>query len=77
MWLYDEGWAAEFLIRGGSVTDFTLCYRSYTDAGQEALLLSMDRAAVMLPDLTEERCELILQYRDRGESTVSPRWVAN
>lgn len=77
VWLYDEGWAAEFLIQNGYVTDFTLCYRSYTAAGQEALLLSMDRAAVMLPDLTDEKCELILQYRDRGESTVLPTWVAN
>lgn len=77
VWLYDEGWAADFLIRDGYVTGFTLCYRSYTDAGQEALLLTMDRAAVMLPDLTEEKCELILQYRDRGESAVSPVWVAN
>lgn len=77
VWLYDEGWAAEFLIQDGYVTDFVLNYRSYVAAGREALLLTMDRAAVMLPDLTEEKCELILQYRDRGESTVSPVWVAN
>lgn len=76
VWLYDEGWAAEFLIRNGYVTDFTLCYRCYVDGGEEALLLPMDRAAAMLPDLTGERCELILQYRDRGESAVLPVWVA-
>lgn len=76
IWLYDEGWAAEFYVRGGYVTSFTLYFRSYVSTGATALLLSMDRAAVMLPELTEEKCELILQYRDQGENTVAPTWVA-
>lgn len=76
VWLYDEGWAAEFYVRGGCVTEFTLYFRSYLSAGSEALLLSMERAAVMLPDLAEEQLELILQYVDRGGALVEPAWVA-
>lgn len=76
VWLYDHGWAAEFYVRGGYVTEFTLHFRSYVTAGSQTLLLPMERAAVMLPDLTEVRCELILQYADGGGSTVKPGWVA-
>lgn len=76
VWLYDDGWAGEFNIRSGFITDFTLRLRSYTATGEKALLLSMDRAAAMLPNLTEERRELILQYRDPGDTSVSPLWVA-
>ena len=30
----------------------------------------------MLPDLTAERRELVIQYRDGGGQTVSPGWEA-
>jgi len=76
VWLYDEGWCADFLVCDGYITQFTLCFRSYIATEEEALLLSVERAAVMLPSLTGERSELVLQYRDRGESTVVPTWVA-
>lgn len=76
VWLYDEGWAAEFFVREGYITAFTLCFRSYVSTGNKALLLSMDRAAAMLPSLVDQTCELIIQYRDRGESQVQPIWVA-
>lgn len=76
VWLYDEGWAAEFLIGENHITGFTLYFRSYVSAGSNALLLSVDRAAVMLPDLTEEKRELTLQYLDRGQNSVEPAWIA-
>ena len=76
VWLYDEGWAAEFYILDGYITEFTLWFRNYVSTGETALLLPMDSAMLMLPDLTEEACELILQYHDRGETTVEPVWVA-
>ena len=76
VWLYEEGWAAQFLIRDGYVSDFTLHFRSYTATGQQALMLPMERAAVMLPALTDQRRELVMQYRDQGEEEVSPIWVA-
>ena len=76
VWLYDEGWAAEFYVERNCLTKFSLYFRSYTATGTDALLLPMDKAAVMLPGLTDERLELVLQYRDRGENTVKPSWVA-
>lgn len=76
VYLYDEGWAAEFLVRGGYITDFTLHLRCYAADGGKALLLPIDKAAAMLPDLTGEKRELVIQYRDGGWSTVSPGWEA-
>ena len=76
VYLYDEGWAAEFLVRGGCITDFTLHLRQYAAQGENALLLPIRKAAAMLPDLTAERRELVIQYRDGGGQTVSPGWEA-
>lgn len=71
-----EGWAAEFWVEGGYITRFTLRFRCYTANGERALLLPIDKAAVMLPDLTDERRELVIQYRDGGGTAVLPDWVA-
>ena len=76
VWLYEEGWSAQFLIREGCVSEFTLHFRSYALRGEEILLLPMDRAAVILPGLTEEIRELVIQYIDRGSFLVTPGWVA-
>lgn len=76
VWLYDEGWAAEFYVSGGFITKFTLQFRSYTATGDEAMLLPIERAAVILPGLNRENRELLLQYRDQGEAVVEPVWVA-
>ena len=76
VYLYDEGWAAEFLVRDGCVTGFTLRLRQYAALGENALLLPIRKAAAMLPDLTRERRELVIQYRDGGGSAVSPGWEA-
>lgn len=74
--LYDEGWAAEFQVQGGYITGFTLHLRCYTAEGGGALLLPIGKAAVMLPDLTAEKRELVIRYRDGGGQTVSPNWEA-
>lgn len=70
------GWAAEFWVREGFITQFTLRFRSYAASGERALLLPIDKAAAMLPDLTDGRRELVLQYWDGGGERVSPSWVA-
>lgn len=70
------GWAAEFWIYEGYITQFTLRLRSYTASGNRALLLPIDKAAAMLPDLTDGRRELVLQYWDGGGESLSPAWVA-
>lgn len=76
VWLYDKGWAAEFHVSAGFITNFTLYFRSYTRTGNEAMLLPIERAAVMLPALEREQGELLVQYRDQGEAAVEPVWVA-
>ncbi len=74
--LYQEGWCARFLVREGFITDFTLLIRRYTANGQTAMLLPIDRAAAVLPELTEERLELLILYLDGGGDTAAPQWVA-
>ena len=76
VYLYDEGWAAEFIVQSGYITSFVLRVRSYAADGSGVLLLPIDRAAVLLPDLTEEKRELVIRYRDGGGQTVSPSWEA-
>ena len=71
-----EGWAAEFWVEGGYITRFTLRFRCYTANGERALLLPIDKAAAMLPDLTDERRELVIRYRDGGGTAVWPDWMA-
>lgn len=76
VWLYDEGWAAEFIVTGNYLTQFTLYFRCYTATEGASLMLPMEKAAVILPGLTEEPMELVIQYRDRGENVVAPVWIA-
>lgn len=76
VWLYEGGWAAEFLISDGCIGDFTLHFRAYTATGGTKLLLPMDQAAVILPGVTDVARELAIQYRDGGGTEVSPGWVA-
>lgn len=76
VWLYDEGWAAEFYAEGGYLTRFTLYFRRYTGEEEQTLLLPMDKAAAVLTAMTNEQLELVSQYRDHGESVVEPVWVA-
>ena len=76
VYLDGEGWAAEFIVQSGYITDFVLRVRSYAADGESVLLLPIDRAAVLLPGLTGEKRELVLRYRDGGGQTVSPHWEA-
>lgn len=76
VWLYDEGWAAEFYIQDDYLTRFTLYFRCYTASDTYALVLPMDKAAAVLSGLAQDALELVLQYRDGGEGVVEPVWVA-
>ena len=76
VWLDSEGWAAEFIVQSGYIVDFVLRVRCYDNHGESVLLLPIDRAAVLLPALTEEQRELVLRYRDGGGQTVVPQWEA-
>lgn len=74
--LGSEGWAAEFAVRDGYIIRFTLRFRSYASNGERTLLLPIDKAAAMLPDLTDQRRELVIQYLDGGGAELAPDWVA-
>ena len=74
--LGSEGWAAEFVARDGYIVQFTLRFRTYAANGARTLLLPVDKAAAMLPDLTDQRRELVIQYRDGGGYQLVPGWVA-
>ena len=76
VYLDGEGWAAEFIVQGGYITDFVLRVRGYAADGESVLLLPIDRAAVLLPGLTREKRELTIRYRDGGGQTVVPHWEA-
>lgn len=76
VYLGSEGWAAEFVILDGYIIQFTLRFRAYAANGEQTLLLPVDKAAAMLPDLTDQRRELVLQYLDAGGAAVFPAWVA-
>lgn len=75
VYLYDQGWAAQFQVQEGSVTDFTLYLRSYSATGRQALLLPAERAAAALTALTDQPRELVIRYRDNGSSDTEPGWV--
>lgn len=77
LYLYSGGWAAQFLVEDGYVTEFTLHCRTYASLEETVPLIPIHRAAALLPDLSREPRELSVQYRDRGDGTVSPGWVAN
>lgn len=72
--LQGTGWAAEFWTQNGFVVKFTLQAKCYTAAGEEALLLPIDRAAALLPELTHERVELAVQYRETDDGMAEPEW---
>ena len=76
VYLDDEGWAAEFIVQGGYITGFVLRVRSYAADGGSVLLLPIDRAAILLPDLSGERRELVLRYRDGDGQAIAPYWEA-
>lgn len=76
VYLGGEGWAAEFWVQEGYITQFTLRFRSYAANGERTLLLPIDKAAAMLPDLTSRRQELVVRYRDAGGAGLAPGWVA-
>ena len=71
-----DGWAAQFHLREGYVTTFTLYFRGYTKSGETTELLPELQAAAALGALDSKENELILAYHDVGGTTVSAGWLA-
>lgn len=75
VYLYDQGWAAQFQVQDGYISQFVLHPRAYVSSGQQTLLLPPEKAAAALTALTDTTLELVIQYRDAGGESVEPGWV--
>lgn len=75
VYLYDQGWAAQFQVQGGCIHRFTLYLRTYSSTGQQALLLPADKACAALTVLSDQPLELAVLYQDNGGSQILPSWV--
>ena len=72
----DGGCAAQFVIRKGQITDYTLRFRSYEETGKQSLVLPERQAAAALDALDPQGRELALYYTDTGADTVQAVWEA-
>jgi len=69
-----EGYAAQFVIEAGQITQFTLCYRSYEAVPERALVLPELQAAAALQAMGLSGRELSLVYSDSGGEHLTPAW---
>ena len=76
VFLSPNGWAAQFRMREGAVTEFTLYFRNYSPSGETTSLLPELQAAAALEAMDPERNELILAYHDAGTAAVTAGWIA-
>lgn len=74
--LRQEGWAAQFTITDGTITAFTLHFRSYSPSDDVTLLLPELQAAAAMSALNAEGCELSMTYLDSGALSTSAGWFA-
>ena len=72
--LGSESYAAQFVIEGDQLTQFTLHYRTYQSLPEQALVLPEVQAAAALQALGRSGQELCLVYFDSGSDRLSPAW---
>ena len=72
----EEGCAARFLVREGSIVHFSIHLRSYAATGETALLPPIRQAAAAMEAEGLTGGELLLAYVDGGGDRVSPSWAA-
>lgn len=72
----EEGCAARFLVQDGRITQFKLCFRSYTDSGETSVVMPVRQAIAALEALDLEGEELLLVYSDNGGDKVTAAWAA-
>lgn len=72
----EEGYAAQFLVSEGEITDFTLCFRSYEDSGATTPVMPIRQAAAAMEAMGLTGEELLLAYNDSRGDTVSAAWAA-
>lgn len=71
-----SGWAAQFLVKGNEITDFTLNLRSYSNSGATSVVPRELLAAAALGALDGQGGRLTLCYSDANAATVTAGWVA-
>lgn len=69
-----EGYAAQFVLEAEQITQFTLRYRRYQAAPEQALVLPELQAAAALQALGRSGQELSLVYTDNGGERLTPAW---
>ncbi|MDF2838598.1 MAG: hypothetical protein K0S60_301 [Evtepia sp.] len=76
--VFSQGYAAQFLIRDGSIHDFTIHVRQYTNTDEKAVVLPEKQAAAAAKKLEQQGKELLLTYLDSGEKLrISANWSAH
>lgn len=76
VWLAPGGWAAQFRLTGGALTQFTLRLRSYAARGETIPLPPAAQAAAAMEALDAGGRELVRVYHDAGGDTVTARLAA-
>ncbi len=68
--------AARFLVKNGTIIDFSLYLRTYTDTQETTPLLPVGQATAAMEALDANGRELTLVYQDSGAETVMACWAA-
>ena len=72
-----DGYAARFIIQNGQITEFELFFRSYTDTGEQSIVLPEAQAAAAMSAQRVQGSELLLAYEDSGTSELlQAEWIA-
>lgn len=76
VWTGRNGWCAQFQLRNGAITGFTLFPRTYTALEISTPLLPVAQAAAAMEAEGAAGSDLTLIYRDTGEGEARAGWVA-
>ena len=72
-----DGYAARFIIQDGQITEFELFFRSYTDTGEQSIVLPEAQAAAAMSAQQVQGSELLLAYEDSGTAELlRAEWIA-
>ncbi|WP_294516454.1 hypothetical protein [uncultured Pseudoflavonifractor sp.] len=72
-----DGYAARFIIQNGQITEFELFFRSYTDTGEQSIVLPEAQAAAAMSAQRVQGSELLLAYEDSGAAELlKAEWIA-
>lgn len=76
--VYKKVHAAQFIIRDGSVCDFTIHVRQYESLNQQVLVLPETQVAAAAKAIGQEGKDVMLMYLDSGEdSRITASWIAH